>query len=211
MTPSRVSRFYSWLCRAAWRLAEHRELRGIQVGVSPATLDIEQASFAKIDDALALIETHDRRRFQRIRTDVRRVHAFGVQDQYLGAWEDSGKTCLLAADWVGRADTRPADVASTIVHEATHARLSRFGYDELQRKRIEGICHKQEEVFAMRLPDAQDLVEQARRAQTRPLWFWKKPLAVSSIAQPNGSRLSCGALKKDSFLNLRAPPASSAC
>ena len=27
----------------------------------------------------------------------------------------------------------------------------------------------------------------------------------------NGSRLSCGALKKDSFLNLRAPPASSAC
>jgi len=30
-------------------------------------------------------------------------------------------------------------------------------------------------------------------------------------AQPNGSRLSCGALKKDSFLNLRAPSASSAC
>jgi len=28
---------------------------------------------------------------------------------------------------------------------------------------------------------------------------------------PNGSRLSCGALKKDSFHNLRAPPASSAC
>jgi len=30
-------------------------------------------------------------------------------------------------------------------------------------------------------------------------------------APPNGSRLSCGALKNDSFLNLRAPPASSAC
>jgi hypothetical protein len=28
---------------------------------------------------------------------------------------------------------------------------------------------------------------------------------------PNGSRLSCGALKKNSFHNLRAPPASSAC
>jgi len=28
---------------------------------------------------------------------------------------------------------------------------------------------------------------------------------------PNGSRLSCGALKKDSFHNLRAPAASSAC
>ena len=30
------------------------------------------------------------------------------------------------------------------------------------------------------------------------------------LPRPNGSRLSCGALKKDSFPNLRAPPASSA-
>ena len=30
-------------------------------------------------------------------------------------------------------------------------------------------------------------------------------------ALPNESRLSCGAPKKDSFHNLRAPPASSAC
>src|SRR3989442_6258523 len=30
------------------------------------------------------------------------------------------------------------------------------------------------------------------------------------LGPPNGSRLSCGALKKDSFLNLRAPSASSA-
>ena len=34
-----------------------------------------------------------------------------------------------------------------------------------------------------------------------------QPTAVA----PNGSRLSCGALKKESFLILRAPPASSAC
>jgi hypothetical protein len=31
------------------------------------------------------------------------------------------------------------------------------------------------------------------------------------VAPSNGSRLSCGALKKDSFHNLRAPTASSAC
>src|SRR6266566_9357775 len=31
------------------------------------------------------------------------------------------------------------------------------------------------------------------------------------IVMPNESRLSCGALKKNSFHNLRAPPASSAC
>src|SRR6266566_3960472 len=38
---------------------------------------------------------------------------------------------------------------------------------------------------------------------TTTLWF-------CFPAQPNGARLSCGALKKDSFLNLRAPSASSA-
>src|SRR2546422_5622019 len=34
---------------------------------------------------------------------------------------------------------------------------------------------------------------------------------LTSTLLPNGSPLSCGALKNDSFLNLRAPPASSAC
>src|SRR5213078_4100911 len=33
----------------------------------------------------------------------------------------------------------------------------------------------------------------------------------SHVPPPNGPRLSCGALKKDSFHNLRAPSASSAC
>jgi len=34
---------------------------------------------------------------------------------------------------------------------------------------------------------------------------------LSLASLPNESRLRCGALKKDSFRNLRAPPASSAC
>src|SRR5882757_8511998 len=46
--------------------------------------------------------------------------------------------------------------------------------------------------------------ERSRVVFTTTLWF-------CFPAQPNGSRLSCGALKKDSFRNLRAPSASSAC
>jgi hypothetical protein len=34
---------------------------------------------------------------------------------------------------------------------------------------------------------------------------------VENAPRPNGSRLSCGALKNNSFPNLRAPAASSAC
>jgi len=39
----------------------------------------------------------------------------------------------------------------------------------------------------------------------------KSSQLVPSVPPPNESRLSCGALKKNSFHNLRAPPASSAC
>src|SRR5438105_14915532 len=39
----------------------------------------------------------------------------------------------------------------------------------------------------------------------------KDPKRMTYPPQPNESRLSCGALKNNSFHNLRAPPASSAC
>ena len=39
-----------------------------------------------------------------------------------------------------------------IVHEATHARLRRFGYPESQRQRIEKICMRRELAFTKLLP-----------------------------------------------------------
>jgi len=53
--------------------------------------------------------------------------------------------------------------------------------------------------------------EVLRARRWRGLLCGHPPLRRSGSAPPNGSRLSCGALKKDSFPNLRAPPASSAC
>src|SRR6266550_8882396 len=51
----------------------------------------------------------------------------------------------------------------------------------------------------------------ARRRRTPRLAGHICPRCSAAVLPPNGSRLSCGALKKDSFLNLRAPSASSAC
>jgi len=76
-----------------------------------------------------------------------------------------------------------------------------------------------------RWSDAPDLLDE-RRSRAKGRWLelirdianrsdlWRKILNEDVPAHstlPNESRLSCGALKKDSFLNLRAPPASSAC
>ncbi len=46
---------------------------------------------------------------------------------------------------------------------------------------------------------------------SNPIWQSRPTLRNLRAWKPNGSRLSCGALRKDSFHNLRAPSASSAC
>src|SRR5438034_10686451 len=46
--------------------------------------------------------------------------------------------------------------------------------------------------------------------EPRPLPRAPTNIVFLGGARPNGARLSCGALMKDSFPNLRAPPASSA-
>ena len=53
-------------------------------------------------------------------------------------------------------------------------------------------------------------VVRAHRAQDGERVEHGKRRMISSLARPNGSRLSCGALKKDSFPNLRAPQSTRA-
>lgn len=52
---------------------------------------------------------------------------------------------------------RPEEIALIIIHEATHARLTRLGigYDEAIRSRVEAICHRRELSFAKLLDDDQ--------------------------------------------------------
>src|SRR5216117_844265 len=51
----------------------------------------------------------------------------------------------------------------------------------------------------------------ARRNQLAEEILHDDKRLLEPVALPNGSRLSCGALKEGSFPNLRAPSASSAC
>jgi hypothetical protein len=71
--------------------------------------------------------------------------------------------------------TTPEQIASTIVHEATHARLRRcgIGYDEAIRARVEAICFRREIAFADSLPDGALSRDEAERNLTlRPPSDW---------------------------------------
>src|SRR3981081_2454053 len=57
------------------------------------------------------------------------------------------------------------EIASTIVHEATHAKLGRWGisYEEKARSRIEAVCLRRELNFIAKLPHSEPLREKIAR------------------------------------------------
>jgi hypothetical protein len=75
------------------------------------------------------------------------------------------RACLVDVRFVLLETTTLEEIASTIVHEATHARLERWGisYDEKQRSRVEAICLRRELNVAASLPHSEPLREQIAR------------------------------------------------
>jgi hypothetical protein len=117
---------------------------------------------SKIDQALNLISEFDPRRYQQIKRDVKRIW-IAAAPGYCAEWMDELKTCVLDADYFRQVDILASEMATTIVHEATHALLDNFkiGYSEEIRAHVEQICIKSEIAFAKRLPDGRKLVEMA--------------------------------------------------
>jgi hypothetical protein len=115
---------------------------------------------SKIDQALNLISEFDSRRYQQIKRDVKRIWVAATPG-CSAWWMDELQTCVLDAEYFRRTDISASEMAITIAHEATHARLSKFriGYAEEIRARVERICIKSEIAFAKRLPDCQKLLE----------------------------------------------------
>jgi hypothetical protein len=131
--------------------------------------DEEATTFNKVEEALLLIKTYAPVRFGRLQQDVGCIFAMGSRDWTCGTWREELRMCELDNDYVLSTDTTAVDVASTIVHEAMHARLRRwgFGYEEQHRARIERICFKAERAFAHRLPDGELLIHAAQRQIAR--------------------------------------------
>jgi hypothetical protein len=87
---------------------------------------------------------------------------------------DRLRLCVLGADYVRSADSTTAEIASTIVHEATHARLRRFSYDgnEPLRYRLEGLCTRAQLDFLARVPGEHSIVSHLEERFAQPAAFW---------------------------------------
>ncbi|MDB5608519.1 MAG: hypothetical protein JWP25_5419 [Bradyrhizobium sp.] len=136
-----------------------RQVDGIWIGnyFAPEHLSL-------VERALLLVKQHSPLHYSRIIRDLERVWINLLPDG-LAHYKHSLRACVLDERFVADSATSVERIASTIVHEATHARLERcgIGYDEDQRARIEAICFRRELAFAVRLPDSARLQKDIAR------------------------------------------------
>jgi hypothetical protein len=163
---------YRRLWRWLFRRAERRTILGVSVGV-PGPRREREPMFEKITAALELLRQHDARRLDWLHQYADGVFVFGTTGA-LAEWVSSARLVVLEESYVRDPRTSAAAIASTLVHEATHARLDRLGlrYTPDRRVRIEAICFRSELAFARRLPEPGNLIAEAERQLTRDPAYW---------------------------------------
>ncbi len=137
------------------------------------------AGLRRVEDALALIKRHDPLSYSRILRNLKRIWvtilpgAIAHYDRLLNA-------CVFDQRFVVAETTTLERIATSIVHEATHARLERCGikYEEKLRPRIEAACVGRELAFANKLPDSAELQEQLADARQ---WYKTNPEHFSDV------------------------------
>ena len=148
-----------------------RHVDGIWIGSWRSPEDL-----TRVEHALHLVKQHSPLHYSRIINDLERIWIFLLPDG-LAEYNHSLNACVLDERYVADAATSVEQIASTIVHEATHARLERLGirYKEELRARIEAICFRRELALAVRLPDSatlqQHIAEYLDWYQANPEYF----------------------------------------
>lgn len=155
-----------WAAHALGRAIERRTvLRGLPVLVLNTRPDIDTAHvLERLDESLALIERHASHHFRRMRRDFARI----LVERYAcrGAFFPDTRTCMVELTFTVNPDFSAAQVASTILHEAMHARLHALGFPlEMEdRARQERFCRRAEVEFGMVVPGGEPIVARALAA-----------------------------------------------
>jgi hypothetical protein len=145
-------------------ISKSRYVDGLWIG---AYEDKEKGKqiLTRLEAALALIKRYDRVRYDRIIRDLRRIWVVLLPGN-IANFAYQLETCQIDTRYFIADTTTLEMIASTIVHEATHARLWRFGYEQAIRSRIEAICIRREIAFAAKLPNGEQVRDSAEKRLT---------------------------------------------
>ena len=119
-------------------------------------------AFQKLEEALSLIREYSPVRFTQLSGDVEKILVAG-DPSFHGQYIRELNLIELYDDYVISSETTVEELASTLVHEAQHARQFRLGigYDETERDRVERMCFLSERNFGRRIPSGSKVIEKA--------------------------------------------------
>lgn len=142
---------------------EHRMVHGLPVRVVNTRPDIQtEQVLQRLAAALDLISTYAPRRYRRLHTDLA---GFAVERfPCRGAFFPESQECLVELTFTVNPRHGLAEIAASIVHEATHARVARWcgAVPPEQRAREERLCRRAELELGLALPDGAIVVQRAQ-------------------------------------------------
>jgi hypothetical protein len=147
----------SWMQKAFVRTGGWREHVGVRVSATSSNESIEDRAIERVFAALDVLRDTAPRQLERIP-----IFTLGLTitplDGALGQWRSDLGVCLLSERFVIAQETTPSELASTIVHEVTHARLEHAGFRSANatRARIERICFLAQRNFVLSLPPSDE-------------------------------------------------------
>ena len=204
-----------WVNRAAAALGSHAEERvtesrvihGIRVDVVNTRPDIDTARvFQRAESVLALVHAYQPWRLAHLRRDLRciLVKRYPCRGAYLG----DTRACLLELTFMANDAFTDAQVAATLVHEGTHARLDhltrRYGIASYADApaRHERICRRAELELGLAVPDGGPVVERARAAmaladdEVAPAIDWREAGRQVTLADAQALREKGGEIAR---------------
>jgi hypothetical protein len=177
---------------------ERRQIHGLQVRVVNTRRDIQTAQvLERLTQALDLIASYAPRRYRHLQRDFAGivVRRFPCR----GAYFPQDGECLVELTFTVNPRHSIEEIAASIVHEATHARVARRcgPLPQEQRAREERLCRRAELELGLALPDGKLVVERARFAlgmtdqEVAPLVDWaegdRRVAAIDAQARSRAS------------------------
>jgi hypothetical protein len=152
--PSRVDRLGLWFSKS-------RTIDRLWIGTTESK---PYPALRRVEEALQLIKRRDTLNYSRITRNLDRIWVH-LLPSAKAHYDRSLNACALDERYVLNETMTLERIASTIVHEATHARLEGWGiiYQEKCRYRIEATCLRRELNFLTKLPDSGPLQEEIGR------------------------------------------------
>jgi hypothetical protein len=141
----------------------HHTLHSLPVAVANTEPGIDTGEvIQRLDQALSLIAQYAPRRYQHMQRDVTElvVQRFPCR----GAFFPAERAILTELTFLVNPSFTPAQIAASIVHEATHARVAASLRGDVvnRRPREERLCREAELEFGLALPDGAAVIERAR-------------------------------------------------